>query len=86
MLLRVAVPQVASRDNLATSFGLLEGAGFLTATLVRDSVPPHLLNQLILLAANLFLITYVMYKVSAKWGIVGARVEQLVEPLQARGA
>ena len=86
MLLRCAVTQVSPRDNFGTSFGLIEGAGFLTASLVRDSVPPHLLNQLVFLAANLVILTYVMYKVSAKWGVVSGRVEQLIEPLQARGA
>lgn len=82
MLIRVAVPQVAKRDNIGTSFGIIEGLSFLTAVLVGDSPAPSFLNQLILLAVTLFLLTFVSHKVDEKW----SRVMPSAEPVQVRGA
>jgi hypothetical protein len=82
MLIRVAVPQVAKRDNLGTSFGIIEGLSFLTAVSVGDSSAPNFLNQLVLLAVTLFLLTFVSYKVDEKW----SRVMPSTEPVQVRGA
>ena len=82
MLIRVAVPQVAKRDNLGTSFGIIEGLSFLTAVSVGDSSQPNFLNQLVLLAVTLFLLTFVSYKVDEKW----SRVMPSPEPVQVRGA
>lgn len=87
MLLRLAVPQVSRRDNLCASFGIIECASFLSGILVHDSEPLTFLNQLILLAVALFLFTFVTHRVKQKWNVTDqSRLEQLIEPLQARGA
>lgn len=99
MLLRSAIPQVASRDNLSTSFGLLEGSvfagGFWTAATQQTFV-----SSLIWIFVQIILFVYVMYKVSEKWELLktarrapgqveeggSGRFGELSEPLHTRGA
>ena len=85
MLLRLAVAQVSRRDNIGASFGLVECAAFFVGILVHDSFPMSFLNQLIMLAVLLFLLTFVSYKVREKWNAIGGTSE-LIEPLHIRGA
>ncbi len=84
MLLRLTIPQVSRRDNMCTSFGLMESASFLTGIVVNDSLPVSFLNQLIMVAALVFLLTFVSYSVKEKWA--GMPRSYLVEPLHVRGA
>ena len=100
MLVRSAIPQVASRDNLSTSFGLVEGSVFVGGILVA-ATELTFLRALVWLIVDLALFVYVMYKVSDKWeqlrvahraGGRGGKVEEggrfgeLSEPLHPRGA
>jgi MFS family permease len=82
MLLRLGVPQVSSRDNIGSSFGLVEGASFLAATFTQDSAPLAFITQLILIAVLLFLLTFISYRVREKWSLVVPPVE----PVHVRGA
>ena len=84
MLLRLTIPQISRRDNMCTSFGILESASFLSGILVHDSLPLRFLTQLIFLASLLFLLTFISYQVREKWGAVSRT--DLVEPLHIRGA
>jgi MFS family permease len=89
MLLRLGVTQLTSRDNVSTSFGVIESAAIISGIMVRDSAPPNFLNQLILLALIMFIFAYGLHTVRDKWGSEQreeGRLEKLVEPLYARGA
>ena len=94
MLIRSVVPQVASRDNLSTSFGLVESGLFLGSILLA-SVNLTFLNELVYLVINLMIFTFIMYKVSDKWQqlkqahraghVEEGRFGELTEPLHGRG-
>jgi MFS family permease len=100
MLIRSTIPQIATRDNLSTSFGLIEGAVFLS-TVWMTATTQTFLSALIWIVVQMLLFVYVLYKVSEKWESLkrsrptgGSRVEEggagrfgeLSEPLHPRGA
>lgn len=87
MLIRSVVPQVASRDNLSTSFGVLEGSTFL-GIILASAVGVSLKAQLVILAVNLVMYIYMARVIKDKW-VREAQSERgrgvLSEPLFRRG-
>ena len=91
MLVRCVVPQIASRDNLSTSFGLIESGMFVGIMVLSSALQLTYLVEMIYLVANIVIFGYIMLKVGEKWrprthehvesGIGG----ELTEPLHGRG-
>jgi MFS family permease len=87
MLLRSVVPQVASRDNVSTSFGVIEGSTFL-GMILGSTIGMSFRTELILYVVNLILFMYVAYIVKQKWARepeTERRQGELAEPLYKRG-
>ncbi len=87
MLIRSVVPQVASRDNLGTSFGVLEGSTFL-GMILSSTMQLSVKTELVLLAVALVMFIYMGHVVKDKWERE-AQTERghgaLNEPLFRRG-
>lgn len=87
MLIRAAVPQVASRDNISTSLGLTEGATFAAAACLGNISKPTFLSKLALLLPMMALFAYVRESLWAKFSAVHpSRSHYTAEPSHVRGA
>ena len=85
MLLRSAVPQVASRDNISTSLGVIEGASFVAALFLSSDISqPTFLFKLALLIPLVALLAYVRESLWAKFP--QSKGLHPVEPSHVRGA
>jgi len=82
MLSRTVVPQVASRDSLSTSFGLVEGAMFL-GWIMYSKVELSWLGEFLCVVFNILFFVYITNRVGHKWEQL--RLPELAEPLHGRG-
>jgi hypothetical protein len=82
MLTRAAVPQVASRDSISTSFGLVECAMFL-GWIMYSKIRLSWLGEFVCTVFNLMFFAYITNRVGQKWEQV--RLPELAEPLHGRG-
>jgi hypothetical protein len=87
MLIRAAVPQVASRDNISTSLGLMEGATFAAAACLGNISKPTFLSKLALLLPMMALFAFVRESLWGKFSaVVPSRSHYPAEPSRVRGA
>jgi len=82
MLLRCIVPQIASRDCLSTSFGILEGALAL-GWILYNNIQLTLLGEIACAVLNISLFALILISIKHKWGQL--RLPELTQPLYGRG-
>jgi len=82
MLLRCVVPQVASRDCLSTSFGILEG-GLALGWILYCNISLTWLGEIACAVLNLSLFALILGSIKHKWEQL--RLPEISQPLYGRG-
>ena len=82
MLLRCVVPQIASRDCLSTSFGILEGS-LVLGWILYSNIELTRLGELACALFSLCLVTMILVKLRRKWKQL--RLPEIAQPLYGRG-